>query len=77
MIKQRAMKMSVNTFHAHITCAPGYKKMWSDSRCGRFTTIHWMEGWMNPRASMNVVEKSKIDNFTAGNRTPIPWSSSP
>jgi hypothetical protein len=39
---------------------------WSASHPGRFTPgeivpgTHWIEGWVGPRASLDVVEKKKI-----------------
>jgi hypothetical protein len=37
---------------------------------------HWVEGWVVPRASMDAMGKRKF-LASAGNRTPIPPSSSP
>jgi hypothetical protein len=53
---------------------------WSVSRPGRFTprerdpATHFIGGWVNPRASLDDVEK--ILDLT-GTRTPTPPSSSP
>jgi hypothetical protein len=47
---------------------------WSASCPGRFTPgerapdTHWIRGWVDPRAGLNVVEKRKRD--PARNRTP-------
>jgi hypothetical protein len=55
---------------------------WSASRPGRFTPeeralgIHWIGGWMDPRAGLDDVEK-RIFLILPGLGTPNPLSSSP
>jgi hypothetical protein len=52
---------------------------WSASRSGRFTPrerapgIHWIGGWVGPRAVLNVVVKIKIPSprRESNSRTPI------
>jgi hypothetical protein len=49
---------------------------WSASRPGPFTlgeispNAHWIEGWVGPRAGLDVVEKGKI--FSMPGFTPWP-----
>jgi hypothetical protein len=55
---------------------------WSASRPGHFTPkervpgIHWIGGWVGPRAGLDDVEKRKNPD-PSGNRTPTRLSSSP
>jgi hypothetical protein len=64
--------------HAFLTSALDGGE-WLASRPGRFTrsvkasSVHWIRGWVGPRAGLDVVEERKISIVIApaGNWTPV------
>jgi hypothetical protein len=77
---RRIWEWSYSSIHSLTLTLDGGE--WSASRFGRFTSrerapsIHWIGGWVGPRAVPNAVAKRKIPS-PAGNRTLEPRSSSP
>jgi hypothetical protein len=56
--------------HAFSTSALGIGE-WSASRSGLFNVdIHWIEGWVQPRAGLDTVTEKTIP-ATSRNRTPV------
>jgi hypothetical protein len=68
--------------HIFLTSALGEGE-WSNSRSGRFIlgrgvpVLHWIGGWMNPRADLdslddveNILDPTKIRTPTPGSRSP-------